>query len=200
MAAVNPDADSRELILAAAEAIVAERGVAAASLADIAKVAGVSRGTLYYHYPSKDDLILDIAERHMAALTARFFSLARSGAAVGLAGMFEALEREVLGDGMRSATHIHLVQCAFEGNEAVRERLAKSYTRWIGMVAEELARIGIDTGCGEAAGALVVAALDGLVIQRRVRGPGGHEEAGEIARLLAQAVERRKEAEFDEQH
>jgi len=188
MAAVNPDADSRDLILAAAEAVVSERGVEAASLADIAKAAGVSRGTLYYHYPSKDALVLDIAERHMAALTDRIFELARSEGASGLPLMLEALVREILADDTRSATHVHLVQCAFEGNEAVRERMAASYRGWIDMVVEELARLGLASRKDEGVGSLVVAVLDGLVMQKRILGRGSRISESRVAALLSAAL------------
>lgn len=188
MAAVNPDADSRDLILAAAEALVSERGVEAASLADIAKAAGVSRGTLYYHYPSKDALVLDIAERHMAALTDRIFELARSEGASGLPLMLEALVREILADDTRSATHVHLVQCAFEGNEAVRERMAVSYRGWIDMVVEELARLGLASRKDEGVGSLVVAVLDGLVMQKRILGRGSRISESRVAALLSAAL------------
>lgn len=188
MAAVNPDADSRDLILAAAEAVVSERGVEAASLADIAKAAGVSRGTLYYHYPSKDALVLDIAERHMAALTDRIFELARSEGASGLPLMLEALVREILADDTRSATHVHLVQCAFEGNEAVRERMAVSYRGWIDMVVEELARLGLASRKDEGVGSLVVAVLDGLVMQKRILGRGSRISESRVAALLSAAL------------
>ncbi len=188
MAAVNPDADSRDLILAAAEAVVSERGVEAASLADIAKAAGVSRGTLYYHYPSKDSLVLDIAERHMAALTDRIFELARSEGPGGLTLMLEALVREILADDTRSATHVHLVQCAFEGNEAVRERMAVSYRGWIDMVVEELARLGLASRKDEEVGSLVVAVLDGLVMQKRILGRGSRISESRVAALLSAAL------------
>lgn len=188
MAAVNPDADSRDLILAAAEAVVSERGVEAASLADIAKAAGVSRGTLYYHYPSKDSLVLDIAERHMAALTDRIFELARSEGPGGLTLMLEALVREILADDTRSATHVHLVQCAFEGNEAVRERMASSYRGWIDMVVEELARLGLAAKKDEEVGSLVVAVLDGLVMQKRILGRGSRISESRVAALLTAAL------------
>ena len=188
MAAVNPDADSRDLILAVAEAVVSKRGVEAASLADIAKAAGVSRGTLYYHYPSKDALVLDIAERHMAALTDRIFELARSEGASGLPLMLEALVREILADDTRSATHVHLVQCAFEGNEAVRERMAVSYRGWIDMVVEELARLGLASRKDEEVGSLVVAVLDGLVMQKRILGRGSRISESRVAALLSVAL------------
>jgi AcrR family transcriptional regulator len=38
---------------------------------------GISKGTLYYHYPTKDDLILDIMEKHMDELSKGLRRMAR---------------------------------------------------------------------------------------------------------------------------
>ena len=48
--------DTRRMILDAAMTLVARRG-AGVTLADIAKAAGVSKGGLLYHFPTKDDLL-----------------------------------------------------------------------------------------------------------------------------------------------
>jgi len=48
--------DTRRMILDAAMTLVARRG-AGASVADMAKAAGVSKGGLLYHFPTKDDLL-----------------------------------------------------------------------------------------------------------------------------------------------
>ena len=58
---------NRELLLAAAEAEFAERG-AAASIADIARRAGVAKGTVFRHFATKEDLIACIVGGHLAEL------------------------------------------------------------------------------------------------------------------------------------
>jgi AcrR family transcriptional regulator len=62
-------ARNRELLLAAAEEEFAERG-AAASVADIARRAGVAKGTVFRHFATKEDLIASIVVGHLATLTA----------------------------------------------------------------------------------------------------------------------------------
>ncbi len=52
-------------ILEAAYKVFAERGFEQATMAEIAKAAGVAKGTLYLYYPSKQD-IYDAALRHSA--------------------------------------------------------------------------------------------------------------------------------------
>ena len=48
--------ETRGRILDAAEAVFHEKGVAHASLAEIAETAGVTRGAIYWHFKDKADL------------------------------------------------------------------------------------------------------------------------------------------------
>ncbi|HEY5053689.1 MAG TPA: TetR family transcriptional regulator [Solirubrobacterales bacterium] len=54
---------SREAILAAAERLFSERGFDAASLADVALAAGLSRGAPNYFFGSKEQLYIAVLER-----------------------------------------------------------------------------------------------------------------------------------------
>ncbi|NLV22830.1 MAG: TetR family transcriptional regulator, partial [Syntrophomonadaceae bacterium] len=53
----NEQLNNRQKIIDVATALVKERGVKGTSLADIASAAGISKGTLFYHFAAKDDLI-----------------------------------------------------------------------------------------------------------------------------------------------
>jgi TetR/AcrR family fatty acid metabolism transcriptional regulator len=55
-----------EYILQAAESIFAEKGYHDASMDEIAARAGVSKGTLYQHFPTKDELIFALIDRNLA--------------------------------------------------------------------------------------------------------------------------------------
>ncbi|UWE07554.1 TetR/AcrR family transcriptional regulator [Actinacidiphila bryophytorum] len=61
-------ARNRELLLAAATAEFAERGIDA-SVADIARRAGVGKGTVFNHFPTKDHLLTAIVVARLARLT-----------------------------------------------------------------------------------------------------------------------------------
>ncbi|MCM3806819.1 TetR/AcrR family transcriptional regulator [Streptomyces sp. DR7-3] len=62
-------ARNRKLLLAAAADEFAERGLTA-SVADIARRAGVGKGTVFRHFATKDDLVAAIALDRIAVLTA----------------------------------------------------------------------------------------------------------------------------------
>src|SRR5205823_1779969 len=59
-----PTQDTRVAILDAAVRIFARSGVSAAPLEDIAAEAGVTRGTLLWHFHSKDDLVSAIIKHY----------------------------------------------------------------------------------------------------------------------------------------
>ena len=67
-AAIRADASrNRAALLVAAEAEFAEHGPSA-SIADIARRAGVAKGTVFRHFPTKEDLIASIVCEHVATL------------------------------------------------------------------------------------------------------------------------------------
>lgn len=53
--------ERRSEILAAAQRVFLERGLDAATMDEIARAAGLSKGALYLYFPSKDELFLTIA-------------------------------------------------------------------------------------------------------------------------------------------
>ncbi|HEY0757314.1 MAG TPA: TetR/AcrR family transcriptional regulator [Ktedonobacteraceae bacterium] len=59
--------DTRQHILATAERILQERGLARITTRDITRAAGLAAGTLYVHFPHKEDLFLAIIQRHLPA-------------------------------------------------------------------------------------------------------------------------------------
>lgn len=57
-----------------ATALFTTGGIHSSSLADIAKAAKLSKGTLYYYYPTKEYLISDILEHHLNQTTDLIFA------------------------------------------------------------------------------------------------------------------------------
>ena len=70
-------ARNRESLLAAAEEVFAERGVEA-SVADIARRAGVAKGTVFRHFTSKEALIASLVCEHLVTLTDAVHRLAEA--------------------------------------------------------------------------------------------------------------------------
>src|SRR4051812_5849599 len=55
---------TRALLLDAAEEVFAEKGFMAASLDDIASAAGYTKGAIYKHFSTKEDLFLAVSDRY----------------------------------------------------------------------------------------------------------------------------------------
>lgn len=85
-------ADSRERIVAAAVRVFARKGFQRASLDEIAAEAGLTKGAIYWHFSSKNDLFFSLLEsrfqRHAAPLSG---DIAQAAAAADLAGRKQAL-------------------------------------------------------------------------------------------------------------
>ncbi|NML16657.1 TetR/AcrR family transcriptional regulator [Azohydromonas caseinilytica] len=62
--------DQREMILARAAELFANRGYPATSMNQVAEAAGLSKATLYHYYRDKYSLLVEIAEGHVARLVA----------------------------------------------------------------------------------------------------------------------------------
>jgi AcrR family transcriptional regulator len=60
---MSPPANSREMIIDAAEAVVVESGAGHMTLDAVAARAGVSKGGLLYHFPTKEALLKAMQER-----------------------------------------------------------------------------------------------------------------------------------------
>jgi AcrR family transcriptional regulator len=60
----------RERILAAAVQLFAQYGYHAATMRDIARISGIQAASIYYHYASKQALLVEIMDTHMRGLNA----------------------------------------------------------------------------------------------------------------------------------
>jgi AcrR family transcriptional regulator len=71
--------ETREALLTTAYEVFCAQGYARASLDVIARGAGFTKGALYTHFASKDDLFVAVGRRQLAALSAELDALDRTG-------------------------------------------------------------------------------------------------------------------------
>lgn len=79
-----PRPSSRDRILDALQRILIDTGLHAVTLESVAEAAGVSKGGLLYHFPSKEALITGLARRLTESADAEFERAAKTDDFVGL--------------------------------------------------------------------------------------------------------------------
>ncbi|ORJ58487.1 TetR/AcrR family transcriptional regulator [Mycobacterium simiae] len=84
---------TRARLFDAAVAEIAQSGLAGADVAAIAAATGVSRGTFYFHFPTKEHVLLELERAEEAKIVAK---LAASRTAGGLRSMLTMLIRQIL--------------------------------------------------------------------------------------------------------
>lgn len=72
MAVPQPESDSRERILDTGARLFLERGYADTTLRKIGSEVGMQAASIYYHFASKDELLAEVLERGIAAITGAF--------------------------------------------------------------------------------------------------------------------------------
>lgn len=158
---------TREKILTATRNLIAEKGVKQTTLADISHAAGISQGTLFYHYKSKDDLIYDILEQHFSQLTDYIIaSIPRHSNADKVKLLRGTLEK-LIKDQDTSRMNIYLFQEAILGNDDIRDRFLVKYQTWREMIARQISSLFdiSDTDNLASLGGVILAVIDGLTIQ-----------------------------------
>lgn len=98
-----------EALLAAAVALIEEKGVETLSVREVAKKAGVSPGAPFRHFPSKTALLTAVAEQAMARLSeAVAQELSRLGSADPLSAI-HAMGRTYLQWALANPTHFQVI-------------------------------------------------------------------------------------------
>jgi AcrR family transcriptional regulator len=97
----------RDKILTAAAGVFAQRGVAGASMAEVAKACGISKGNIYHYYDSKLAILFDILDSYLCRLRDRI--IAAQLDANNVQSAFETLCIEIL-DAYQGMDHEHKIQ------------------------------------------------------------------------------------------
>jgi AcrR family transcriptional regulator len=156
----------RQQIIEAAARLMVQKGIEQTSLSDIANEVGISKGSLYYYYASKDDLIFDITDTHINQISENLFSIieARKGN-TDWKEVLKILFERIIAAETRGRLHIYLIQQALNGNELIMERFQKKYREWNEMIRDGFDKIKPDNGGYANLSLLIIAALDGVLIQ-----------------------------------
>lgn len=158
---------TQEKIIEAASKLMTEKGVTDTSLADIAGEVGISKGTLFYYYSSKNDLVYDVAERNLDLITADILSWMESirGQVAPSEILKVAMERIVHAD-TRGKLHIYLLRDAASDSH-LKERFQATYLKWKQMIEGALKSVyGDDKADLDVQADIILSVIDGLTIQK----------------------------------
>lgn len=161
---------NREKIIQAAAKLIIDKGVANTSLADIATEVGISKGTLYYYYATKGDLIFDLSIRHMEHITRTIVRwIEGHGWEKGAEGVLQMVFETILKSETRGYIHFYLIQEALSGNhESLRLRFTEEYDRWISLIEQGLRLILPPETDFEVASRVLLSSIDGLLLQNLI--------------------------------
>ncbi len=178
--------NNRRKIIDAAIAIIGEKGVDKTSLAQISMVSGLSKGTLYYYYASKNELIFDIADLHMEKITTDLFSMIEKNRGLSWEALLTAFFNILLSSHTRSRLHLYLVREAISGNNVLKIRFQKTYLSWFEMVARATSEMPGPPVDLQAKSKFLVAVVDGFILQSLLE--VDEVSINEIVRLMVKVI------------
>lgn len=137
---------TRSLLLDAAEAVFAEKGFAPATLDDIAYAAGYTKGAIYKHFATKEELFLAVSDRYWRRYFDNFAEVMAASREVGareldgIAKRWKQLSRD------RGAEHAalgHEFTLYLLRNPTARERVSGKRAEVVEALADFIVR-GVD--------------------------------------------------------
>lgn len=156
----------KETILSAATDLIIKQGVKNTSLADIAKASNISKGTLYYHYSSKNDLICAIANMHLEVITKAVLDCVHGiGTDDSSVNMVNLIMEKISSIEGRGRIHMYLLCEAITENDTLKESIKVKYFEWRNTLKQEISKTIKDDNDAEALSFLLVSVVDGLVVQ-----------------------------------
>ena len=163
MAAPRMNDDVQKMILDAAEDLLAQKSLKEVTLAQIADHANVAKGTVYYYYKNKEDILFAIFDRYLAdqwkqlndwtSNTAKDTRLPRL--------IKYVLARDIDKTGIR----LHFIFEAADGNEVLRQKLMERYLKFEKEIAAKIQERQ-DNVDSDYLSWLTLMVSDGLIIQK----------------------------------
>ena len=158
--------DMRRHILNVASSLMTSKGIKETTLKDIAKEAGISKGTLYYYYSAKEDIIYDIADTNLSDITTELLSfLDDSSQEMDPHVILKTLFEKILAQETRGRLHLYLLNNV-STNEALKEKFFKRYESWRDMLEVSMKKILGDRPDNRCLATVILAVIDGLIIQK----------------------------------
>jgi AcrR family transcriptional regulator len=158
----------RQQILDAARVVFDRKGVADSSISDIRSQAGLSVGSIYVHFRSKEDVLTQLIET-VEDSAAPFESCTSAGE---LLGLVEAVlkQQDLPGEDTQSARTALEVAAIARRNPQIQAIVAKNFDRLRRSVTDAVVRIGKSAGRNDRAQMhLIAEALLALLVAAQIQ-------------------------------
>lgn len=191
MSDTNASSPMREKILTVTRQLFVEKGVHDTSLADIAVQAEISRGTLFYYYKSKNELVYDIIVRHFQGITSSFLQrLEEMPADFSAQQTLQQMLDLLIHDSDIARLNLYLLEQSInEQGQHFHPMVREKYQEWIQLLVEFIARLGGEKN-DQTGAVILLAAIDGLLVQSLLTPEllNLDELAGRLMRLITRPV------------
>ncbi|MEG0305933.1 MAG: TetR/AcrR family transcriptional regulator [Oscillospiraceae bacterium] len=166
MAAVL-NADVKKNIQDATARLLHAKAFAGITLGDIAEKAGISKGTLYYYYKSKDDILFDIADAYLNMLANDLISWTENKAKD---TSLPRLLNYVITRGVNNESgnlRLYLIGAAVGKDDILRKRIVEKYQYFKETLSQKLYERTENKDCDYMAW-LILTVMDGLLVQNQL--------------------------------
>ncbi len=171
--------ETRSRILEEALKLFQEKGISETSIADIEQAAGVSKGALYFHFPSKETLALEALRKAREAFKQFLFEAFSEGPPRrSLRRFFEMVYQKLAEEGFRTGCLFGNTAIEVANRESpIRDFIEEIFEDWKENLKEVLAQAQ-DRGClcrelnPEALALFLIAALEGAILLARLKKDG----------------------------
>lgn len=127
----------KDYILEATRNLLNKRSFSEISLAEIAKEAGISKGTLYYHYKNKSEIIFDLTDQYLNSQWDDFINWTEDkDKDTSIKRLVKyVVERNIASYSLRT----HLITEAQTGDDEIRNKLIKRYDEFQQLISKKIA-------------------------------------------------------------
>lgn len=182
--------ETRDRIRFAAMRLFALKGYGSTSIADILQAADVKSGSLYYFYPGKQDVLLDVLDTYLAGIHPMLLQPAWTGVTEPIERVFALLDRYrnalVASDCTYGCPIGSIALEIHEPDPPVRQRLAANFDAWVGAIEQCFLDAGPRLPADTDRRALAVFALTtmegGVMLSRTHRTTDGFDTAVRMLR------------------
>ncbi len=155
----------KDYILDATKELLKTRSFSEISLAEIANAAGISKGTLYYHYKNKSEIFFDLTDQYLNEQWNDFVIWTENKEKdTSMNRLVKyVVERNIASYGLRT----HLISEAQTGDEEVRQKLIKRYDDFKQLISEKIAeRTDVPA---DFLTWLILLVSDGIIVQEAIQ-------------------------------